>query len=335
MPLIEKDTYSPSWAYKSGHYNTIAGGLWRGAPKVNYRRTMIRTVDDDVVVIDRLAKGHPRLAVLCHGLEGSSDSSYMRSMSHQLYKAGYDVVVLNFRSCGGVMNRKLRMYHSGETGDLHMVLKYYQNAYRYIVLVGFSLGGNVVLKYLGEDPKKVHHKVRAAVAVSVPVDLKASSEKIGHRSNYIYQEMFLRSLTKKVREKHRMFPDQVDIKQLAKIRTLMDFDDVFTAPIHGFRGADHYYKEAHSGQFLFDIDIPTLLINAQNDPFLTPTCFPTQLAKHSNALFFHAPKHGGHVGFVNKKGKDYHESMALDFLSTHTPKYVPIQGSNMMPPEWS
>ena len=305
----------------------------RSKPSLKYRRTMIRTADDDVVVIDRLAKGHPRLAVLCHGLEGSSESSYMRSMAERLYRDGYDVIAINFRSCGGVMNKKMRMYHSGETEDLHMVLKYYQNAYQYIVLVGFSLGGNVILKYLGQNPSKVHHKVRAAVTVSVPVDLKGSARQIEKKSNYIYQEMFLKSLTKKVREKHRQFPDQVSLEPLGKIKKLSDFDNFYTAPIHGFRDADHYYRESNSGQFLFDINLPTLLINAEDDPFLSSSCYPTALARHSDALFFHVPNYGGHVGFLNPKGIDYHEFQALEFLKVHTPEKIYIQGSNMFPPE--
>jgi len=286
-------------------------------------------MDEDVVVVDRLSKGHPRLAILCHGLEGSSDSSYMKSMATLLYKDNYDVLCLNFRSCGGVMNKQLRMYHSGETSDLHMVIKYYQNAYQYINLIGFSLGGNVILKYLGENPKQVHHKVRSAVAVSVPIDLSSSAKKIGHRGNYIYQEVFLKSLAKKTRAKAKQFPDDIDIKDLGKVKSLYDFDDYFTSRIHGFKNAEDYYSKSNASQFLFDIEIPTLLINAKDDPFLTESCFPEDLARHSNQLYLHTPKYGGHVGFYRFGKMDYHEEQALTFFNQHASETIQIEGWNM------
>lgn len=319
MPIWNEHNYDPPMWLKNGQVNTMASALLRRPQPLPLKRNLIRTLDDDVVVIDRLAKGRTRLAVLCHGLEGGSDSSYIQTMGRALYQEGYDIIALNFRSCGGVMNRQLRMYHSGETSDLHMVLKYFQDAYQYIVLVGFSLGGNVVLKYLGQDPKKVHHKVRAAAAISVPVDLAGASDEIGKRKNYLYQEMFLRSLTKKVREKSKQFPEKVKLEHLGKVKSLRDFDEYYTSRMHGFNGAEDYYAQCNSLQFLFDIQLPTLLINSKDDPFLSPSCFPEKLAKYSDALFYHETKYGGHCGFRTGSGPDHHETVAKDFFKVHTP----------------
>ena len=319
MPLLTENTYRPPYWLRNGHTNTIVSGLFRKSPKVRMKRNMIRTTDDDIVLVDRLAKGNGKLAVLCHGLEGSSQSSYIQSMAYSLYQEGYDILALNFRSCGGVMNRQLRMYHSGETGDLHMALKYYQDPYHAIALVGFSLGGNVILKYLGENPSRVHHKVRAAVAISAPIDLAGSSKQIDRKENYLYREMFLRSLSKKVRAKSKQFPNQVDVKKLGDVKSLYDFDNYFTAPVHGFKDANDYYRKASSNQFLFDIALPTMLMNAKDDPFLSDSCYPEKLAKFSDSLFLQTPDYGGHVGFKNPGSLDYHVEEAISFLKVHTP----------------
>ena len=314
MPLSTDLNYCPAVWLRNGHLNTIYSNLLRSAPKALYKRALIRTLEDDVVVVDKLTRGYARLVVLCHGLEGSSHSPYMRRMSIMLSRAGFDVICLNFRSCGGVENRRLQMYHSGDTSDLHMILKYFQYSYETIDLVGFSLGGNVVLKYLGEDEEKVHHKVRYAAVVSVPVDLEGSAYRLAQWDNYLYTRMFLRTLSAKVRRKAEQYPGRVDIDRLSSVRNLIDFDNYFTAPIHGFEDAVDYYSRASARQFIGKIRHRTLLINAGDDPFLSQSCFPVEEAETSDNFHFLMPKYGGHVGFSQSGQWHYHEKHILTFL---------------------
>lgn len=315
MPIYQTKEYTPPLWLRNGHVNTIYAGAVKRVETPNYRRSVIRTMDDDFVIIDRLAKGFHRLAVLCHGLEGSSESAYISSMARHLHRNGFDVLCINFRSCGGKMNRSLQMYHSGDTRDLHMVLKYHQDAYRSIDLVGFSLGGNVVLKYMGEDPDKVHHKVRKAVGISVPVDLAAGARRLTEWQNLPYAQMFLKTLKEKIRKKAKQYPDVISTHALARVRTVIDFDNLYTGPLHGFLDAEDYYRRSNSLQFLDRIDRPSLLINAEDDPFLTRACFPEEQALENSNFFLYQPRFGGHVGF-EKHGSDapHHEAVTLEFL---------------------
>lgn len=315
MPLYKPtQSYRPPFWLRSGHLNTIYSGT-KSFEVPNYRRSVIRTVDDDFVIIDRLSKGFHQLAVLCHGLEGSSESRYMSSMGRFLHKQGYDILCINFRSCGGQINRGLRMYHSGETRDLHMVLKYHQDAYRSIDLIGFSLGGNVVLKYLGEDPSRVHHKVRSGIGISVPVDLAGTAYRLSEKQNYLYSQMFLKSLKEKMRKKARQFPNDIDVEAIDKVRTLNQFDEYFTGPLHGFTGAEDYYSQSSALQFLSQIEHPSLLLNAQDDPFLSRSSFPEDLAKKSENFHLYTPRYGGHVGFSpDRDGGRHHEKVVSEFL---------------------
>lgn len=283
-------------------------------PLPNYKRSIIRTLDDDFVMIDRLAKGFDDLVVICHGLEGSSFSNYIKSLAPTLHKHGYDVLCINFRSCGGVINRRLQMYHSGDTSDLHMVLKYHQDAYKSIHLIGFSLGGNVVLKYLGQEPEKVHHKVRNGVAVSVPVDLASSAERLTRWDNVLYSKMFLKSLKEKVKTKFKQYPEKVDVDKLSKVKNVLDFDEYYTGPIHGFEGAQDYYNQSNALQFLDQIQHNTLLINAKDDPFLTPSCYPEDIARNSEHFHLLMTEYGGHVGFMQKNDLPFHEKVILNFI---------------------
>ena len=314
MPIINDFEYVPPIWLRNGHINTIYANAIRKKETPNYRRTIIRTNDDDFVMIDRLARGSKKLVVICHGLEGSSLSSYIKTLAPTLYRNGFDVLCINFRSCGGVINRRLQMYHSGDTTDLHMVLKYHQDAYDTIDLVGFSLGGNVVLKYLGENPDKVHHKIRRAVGISVPVDLAGGAKKLAEWENLAYSGMFKRSLIKKIRKKHKQYPDEVDLTKIEQVRSIVDFDEHFTAPMHGFADAADYYRKSSSKQFLSKIVRPTLLINAKDDPFLSEGCFPVEEAQNSEFLHLYMPDFGGHVGFAESNGSSHYEEVVLSFF---------------------
>ncbi len=214
------------------------------------------------------------------------------------------------------MNKQLRMYHSGATDDLATVISHFERNYDEIALVGFSLGGNLVLKYCGERSSDLLNKIKAVIGFSVPTNLQAASINISRPSNYIYQRKFLISLFDKLRQKHKQFPDQIDLDVISKIRTVFDFDDLITGPIHGFEDAVDYYTQCSCEQFLNAITIPTLIINAKDDPFLPDECYPQELLKGNTLVKFIAPKFGGHVGFVDQGEKYYwSEKMISLFLN--------------------
>ena len=263
-----------------------------------------------------MAEDSDKVVVLCHGLEGSSDSHYIKGTAALAVKKGWNVVAMNYRSCSGRMNKRLRMYHSGATDDLDVVVQYCKVKFNTIALVGFSLGGNLVLKYSGERASTIDPCISSVVAISVPTDLSAGSKNIGRRSNFIYEIKFLKTLREKIREKHAQFPDDVDLAPLNKITKLYDFDDVYTARIHGFQDAEDYYTQCSSGQFIPDIKIPGLIINAQDDPFLPKECYPEGWVSQNDKVELQVTKYGGHVGFV-LIGEEFYwaELAAIEFIS--------------------
>ena len=322
MPLLADTYVPPNKLFENGHVQTVYPKFRRRLGRVVYRRERIETDDGDFLDLDWSGDEAGRLAILSHGLEGSTQSSYIRGMTRALRRRRWDVLAWNYRGCSGEHNRLARVYHSGATEDLDAVVQHAlrQSGYQTLALVGFSLGGNLVLKYLGERGADVDRRIRRAVAFSVPCDLAAGAERIALRSNWIYQHRFLRLLEAKVRAKQPFFPDVYSALDLADVRTLRDFDDRFTAPVHGFANAADYYARSASKDFLPHLRLPTLLVNAADDPLLPPTCYPVEEAREHRWLYLQTPRHGGHVGFVafNAEGEYWSEMCAADFLD-YTP----------------
>lgn len=212
------------------------------------------------------------------------------------------------------------MYHSGQTEDLHTVLEYGLNhgIYEDAALIGFSMGGNQVLKYLGENPVKVPAKVKHAIAISVPCDLASSAEKLCSGANFIYNRYFLRSLKNKIRLKHKQYPELYPLNKLSSIRNIVDFDNAYTAPVNNFKDAHDYYEKSSCKQFLKNISVPSLIINSEDDPFLTPECFPVDEAAANQNLSLLMPKYGGHVGFADlpMEKQLWSEDRTIRFLNT-------------------
>ncbi len=276
------------------------------------------TPDDDFLDLDWSMAGAERLVVIAHGLEGSSNRAYVLGLVRACNRAGWDALAWNFRACSGEMNRQRRLYHSGETGDLRLVLAHVRalGRYRQLAVAGFSLGGNLTLKYLGELGVAPPLDLVAGIVFSVPCDLAASSIRMAEPENAFYMRRFLRDLRGKIRGKRAQFNDVPDDTGFETIRTFMEFDERYTAPMHGFSGAMDYYTRSSSRQYLPAIRVPTLLINAMDDPFLSPECFPRDEAAGSRWLHFEAPQHGGHCGFVqfNHEGEYWSERRAIEFL---------------------
>jgi len=316
MPIVQS-LFKPPFLLGNGHLQTILPVLLPRRINITYERERLELEDGDFLDLDWSRSGHGRVAILLHGLEGCTDNGYMRGMAAALNATGWDALAWNFRGCSGESNRLPRFYHSGETGDIAAVVRHASTNYSDIVLVGFSLGGNVVLKYLGEA--KPHPAVIGAVAISTPVDLASSARALDQRRpNKIYLGRFLQTLIKKVEAKAGIFPREFDVSGIRSIKSFQEFDDRYTARLHGFRDAEDYWRQSSSRQFLPGINVPTLLLNAKNDPFLTPESFPFAEAGQSRFLTLEAPESGGHVGFFDFTHglQPWHEPRAARFLAT-------------------
>lgn len=318
MPIVQPSIpYKPPLWLRNGHINTFYPYFFRKRIKHNYSRKRYITPDDDFFDVDWLVHmGSTKLAILIHGLEGSSDSQYIMGTTHTLSQNGFNIAAFNFRSCSGEMNKQAVLYHSGWTKDLHQFVTEAQSQYEEMYICGFSLGGNVALKYISDGVYPIHPKIKSVIGVSVPCDLKAGSLKIMHLKNHFYEKKFLETLMAKMRIKQQQFPSAADFSKIPSIKTLWDFDEYFTAPIHGFRDAEDYYDSCNCLQFLHNITLPTLLINALDDSFLPPTSYPYDAAINNKNLYLMTPKHGGHVGFTTL-GTTYYwiEKEILNFFN--------------------
>ena len=320
MPLVNS-TYNPPLFFKSGHLSTIYSGLVRKVDDLDQVRVRITLPDSDFLDTDwsYASSTSKKLVIIIHGLEGSSKRAYIQGSAKALTQSGYDICAINLRGCSGTANKLFRSYHSGATEDLHAVIEHvlqldkYQNIY----LHGFSLGGNLLLKYLGEKRERAN-EIKGAVAISVPCQLADSLHQLLQFKNALYAKRFKGNLIEKLKQKQQLFPDLISDNEIENIKTLKDFDDLYTSRAHGFKDAMDYYAKSSSLQFLDHIKVPTLIINALNDSFLGSECYPIEIAKHHSNLFLEMPKYGGHVGFYGSDNFTYTERRTLEFLENIT-----------------
>lgn len=317
MPLISSN-YQPSFLFRNGYVSTVYSGLWRPKIKLQQKRERITLSDADFLDLDWSYASEPsnKLIILLHGLEGNAQRLYVVGVAKQFNDHGVDAICVNFRGCSGEENTKYYSYHSGATNDLHEVINHALSFQKYdeIYINGFSLGGNIILKYLGEEKFNIPKEIKGGIAISVPCSLYGSCVELHKTKNYPYALMFLINLKEKLKRKHKQFPDKINLKDIKAIRTLKKFDDVYTSKAHGFDDAMDYYTKCSSLQFLKNIKVKTLIINATNDSFLSPDCFPYDIALNNDNLYLETPKFGGHVGFVGKRNVFYNEIRALEFL---------------------
>lgn len=263
--------------------------------------------------------GEQYLVVLLHGLEGDTRRPYMVNMAARLLEEGYDVLAINFRGCSGEPNRQLRSYHTGETRDLRFVMHWIVQhlPHRHFALIGFSLGGNVLLKYLGEEGDNCLPGIQTGIAFSVPVHLPSSSLQLDRGVNQLYVRRFLKTLIPKALHKLDGFSGlDLDREAIQRARTFSQFDEVFTAPVNGFASARDYWDQASSLPYLNRIPVPVLLVNALDDPFLSPECYPDDPVLLGNVLL-DIPEHGGHVAFPRWTMGGYYwsENCAIHYLN--------------------
>lgn len=318
MPIIES-SYKAHGLFKNAHFCTIYSAKIRRVNNIEQHRKRITLPDGDFIDLDwsysQKNKAPTKIALLLHGLEGDAQRPYIKGLAKLLTKNGYDVAALNFRGCSGEPNTLYRSYHSGDTGDIRYIVNLLaKKEYTSIGLYGVSLGANALLKYLGERDA-IPLKVKVASCIGVPLDLKASLEQLAKSENIIYRTSFLVHLRTKYRKKMKAFPKLTSKKTYKKIKSLEAFDNVYTAPAHGFDNALDYYAKASSYQYLPQIDIPTLILNAKNDTFLHGNCYPIKQAEENESLSLEMPDHGGHVGFYKKGDFYYNEERTLEFFS--------------------
>lgn len=318
-------TPPPAWWLPGPHLPTIAARMLRRVPLPATTRVRIPTGDGDTLAIERIegAAGAPRLIVF-HGLEGGLHSAYARGLLHAARARKWWADLVLWRTCDGTLvNDAPRTYHSGASDDADTALKYIvsDDPSRACVLVGVSLGGNVMLKWMGERAASVMPNVRGAVAVSVPYDLAAASRQLERGFSSVYGRFFLKSLKRKALAKLERFPGLADRDAVRRARTLWEFDDAMTAPAHGFVDAADYYRQSSSLQFLLDVRVPTVLLNARNDPFLPDSVLDrvSEAAVRNEYIRCVFPAGGGHVGFVAGtfpwRARYWMEGSVLDWLS--------------------
>jgi uncharacterized protein len=292
--------YRAPWWLPGPHAQTVYPACWAPRPRVAFVREEWNAPDGDRIVADVCGPvAAPATVLLLHGLEGSSQSHYALAVMHAVHAGGWRGVVVHWRGCGGVSNRAPRAYHSGDSEELDWIVR---RARRHtagpLYAVGVSLGGNVLLKWLGERGEEASQLLAGAVAVSVPFDLAAGSRSLERGFGRQYARYFLGTMKPKAIKMLRAHPGLFDGRRMRAARTLREFDDAFTAPVHGFRDAADYYARASSKRFITHIRTPTLLISARNDPFLPAECLPAgnELSPAVTAVF---PESGGHAGFCS------------------------------------
>lgn len=306
------------------HVQTMLPFLLRRPINIKFQRESIDSPDGDFIDLDwaRISENQPstKLAVIIYGLEGDRQCTYTTHAIKKLSMLAYDSVIMNLRGCSRP-NRLLKTYHSGQSEDLETTLNWIlaKEKYSEIVLIGFSLGGNIVLKYLGEQANKLNHYIKKAIAISPPIDLEATSLKLAKPDCAIYMTYWLYKFRQKILRKMKMFPS-LDIKGFSKIKTFYDYDKRYTAPLNGFLDVHDYWRQASSKPLLTNIAIPTLFLASKDDPFLSLESYPVEEAKVNPNLKLIITERGGHVGFWELKWDKwlyvdfYYEQYMLDFL---------------------
>lgn len=318
MPIISNSAYVARGIFRYAHINTIYPAIFRKVRGLKYQRERISTPDKDFLDLDWVRKkGNDKLLIALHGLEGNADRAYIKGIIKHFHRFGWDGIGMNFRGCSGELNHKIQSYHMGMTKDLALVIEHavQQNTYRTIVLTGFSLGGNVVLKYLGDDAQDIPAQIKGGVVFSVPCHIRSANTMINRPENALYRYRFMKSLYQKVSQKANLYPTEIKL-HYPRPQYFKEFDDLYTAPIHGFKDAYDYWEKCSSLYAIPHIKVPTLLVNALDDSFLSKACYPKVIAEQSSSFYLEIPAWGGHVGFVSHypNGAYWSEINALKFV---------------------
>lgn len=321
MPLIASK-YRKPWYLWNAHVETIYPSMYRKvALNITPERERIYTKDGDFLDLDWYFKEREKLVVISHGLEGNSQRPYVLGMVKIFTEAGYGALAWNCRGCSGDINYLPRFYHHGAIEDLEEVIIHavFTNPYKEIHLIGLSLGGALGANYLSKKSKnEIPVEVKSQVGISVPFNIKSSAAALENGFSTFYRDRFLKKIKAKAERKVNIYPDIFSQEMIDSCPDFETFDNYFTAPLHGFRDAEEFYHHASAIHFIENLQHPSLFISAQNDPMLPDDCYPLYQAKKQSNLFLEIPKHGGHVGFLQKeKPYSYVEERALEFVLMH------------------
>lgn len=318
MP-IKTSTFRPAVWQWGGHLQTIIPSLIR---RISHPSIPIEIAlpDGDRLVadyydIDKPAEDTP-VIIIAHGLEGHSQQPYVTGLARSVQARGWAAIGWNFRGCGRADNLTPKVYYAGCSEDLDAVVHWAAaHGHKKILLAGYSMGANVTLKWLGEQGDLAAERgVVAAAVASAPVDLEGCADTLSKPSNWLYRDRFVRALSARLRRKAVQFPEHFDLELLRRVRTVRDFDEYYTGPLQGYANAADYYAACSAQRFMWDITVPTLVVNALNDPFLSTSCFPLQNAENHAHVYFEAPAGGGHVGFHGTPGPWYLDEQFMAFL---------------------
>jgi len=316
MPLVVSK-YQPPVLLCNAHLQTILPAVFRRVTGITFQRQRVLTPDDDFLDIDLFPSPSKKIALLVHGLEASTDSAYIRGMAKKLYSEGWFVAAMNLRGITHAPHELRSTYHSGATNDVDSTVKFLLAKFPCdeMALIGFSLGGNLVIKYTGEKGTQLDRRIVKAIAISTPCDLKSTARNLDSAKRF-YGRIFLRSLKARVKSFHERLPFHLTEKNIDRLSSLEEYDNAYTAPMFGFKNADDYYQQCSSKKFIGAVKIPLLILTAKDDPFFTAESFPFEECRTHPHVFFETPAHGGHVGFMMNSpwGKYYSEDRTLEFL---------------------
>lgn len=306
MNRTNVDFHPPTYL-RSPHLQTIVPALLRPKVALQAETSTLELPDGDFLELRWCipSEWHPDrapLVIISHGLEGSMESSYVTGLAKTLYHSKCASLQWNMRGCGKQQNRLKTWYHSGSSDDLRGVIHHVHTRFPLvrIVLIGISVGGNITAKYLGEDEHGVPSSgVIGGAIVSAPLDLEGSAATLARPSRAVYMRHLLRALQRRIKAKNEQFPNDIDVKPLASIKTFYEFDEQYTAPMHGFSSVKEYWDTCSGIHFLHRIRVPTLILTALDDPFLSPSCIPHTIASSSQCITLETPRYGGHVGFID------------------------------------
>jgi uncharacterized protein len=293
---------------------TIVPAVLRPVPSFEFQLQPFRLPDGDEIALNWLLGSFRKLVIVVPGLESNSTRSYIKNLAHYLHQSEFDVLVVDHRGCR-IPNKVFRSYHSGNTEDLKVIVESLEHLrYKQIYLVGFSLGGNIVLKYLGEN---VDNPIYRAASVCAPIDLLLCSKELETKRNRIFRHRFVKSLKKNLLIKQKAFPSLLDIESIKSCKSLWDIDELYTAPVHGFRNAEDYYIRCSSRLYIKHISVPTMVLNAKNDPLIPLDEDMVGLLNEHPTLFPVITASGGHMGYPTKwlRGINYYEKAIIDYFT--------------------
>lgn len=314
MPYISNSDYQCKKFFNNGHVSTIFCGAIKRTKTPDYYRLKLDLPDGDFLLIDYLLKSKDKAVILCHGLEGSSKSRYINTCADYFHKNNFSVFAWNNRSCGGMMNPSPKLYHHGSFEDLEFVVNGILNwGFKEIYLVGYSLGGAQILSFLGH--RIINSSIKAAVAISTPIQLKTAEEKIAHGFGRLYAKLLVHKLKKKILIKARKFPHLINQEKVESIKSFNDIARYFLLPVYRFVNLEDYFQKASPEPILPFIQTPVLILNALDDPIIGKDAYPTEFAKNNRFVYLETPNHGGHCAFpLPQSYYSFADKRALEFF---------------------